>query len=202
MAGIAVLAVVWLGPLASSSSHSFSAHMTVHMSVVAIAAPLLSYGLAGRSWDPVRRVPAVFAPLPASLVELAVVWMWHTPALHAIARQNAWGLVAEQSSFLLSGLLLWIAVLGGEAEARAGRGAAGIVALLLTAMHMTLLGALLALSPRALYAHLHGHSGLSALADQHLGGAIMLVVGGASYLAGGLWLSLELLRYPRKASLT
>ena len=71
------------------------------------------------------------------------------------------------------------------------RAAAGVVALLLTSMHMTLLGALLALSPRPLYAHA-GH-GPSALDEQHLGGAIMLGVGGVSYLAGGLWLSVRLL---------
>ncbi|MFN2428347.1 MAG: cytochrome c oxidase assembly protein, partial [Candidatus Binatia bacterium] len=51
--------------------------------------------------------------------------------------------------------------------------------------------ALLALSPRALYAHA-GH-GPAALDEQHLGGAIMLGVGGVSYLAGGLWLSMRLL---------
>ncbi len=38
------------------------------------------------------------------------------------------------------------------------------------------------------------HSGLTPLEDQHLGGAIMLVGGGVSYLLGGLWLSGRLLR--------
>jgi hypothetical protein len=61
-------------------------------------------------------------------------------------------------------------------------------------MHMTLLGALLALSPRPLYRHVAAFGGLSPLQDQHLGGAIMLLVGGASYLLGGLWLTARLLR--------
>jgi putative membrane protein len=74
------------------------------------------------------------------------------------------------------------------------RTAAGIVGLLLTAMHMTLLGALLALAPRPLYAHLEGVSRLTPLEDQHLGGAIMLLTGGVAYLAGGLWLTAGLLR--------
>jgi putative membrane protein len=34
----------------------------------------------------------------------------------------------------------------------------------------------------------------AALADQERGGAMMLLVGGVSYLAGGLWLSAALLR--------
>ena len=68
-------------------------------------------------------------------------------------------------------------------------------------MHMTLLGALLALSPRPLYAHAGEFNGLTALDDQHLGGAIMLLVGGISYLFGGLWLTVRLLRDPVAARL-
>jgi putative membrane protein len=62
---------------------------------------------------------------------------------------------------------------------------------------MTLLGALLALSPRLLFAHPHAVGGLSPLADQHLGGAIMLVAGGIAYLLGGLWLMAEVIRTSR-----
>ncbi len=57
-------------------------------------------------------------------------------------------------------------------------------------MHMTLLGVLVALSPRVLYAH---GGGAEALADQALGGVIM-IAGGAAYLAGGLFLVQLLLR--------
>ena len=71
------------------------------------------------------------------------------------------------------------------------RAGAGVLALLLTSMHMTLLGALLALAPRPLYAH---PASVAALDEQHLGGAIMLAVGGVSYLAGGLWLSMRILQ--------
>jgi putative membrane protein len=105
------------------------------------------------------------------------------------------GLALEQGTFLASGLLVWMSSVGGDSRdgARAG---AGVLALLLTSMHMTLLGALLALPPRALYAH-GAHGTISPLADQHLGGAIMLLVGGVSYLAGGLWLVVRFLRRAR-----
>jgi putative membrane protein len=59
---------------------------------------------------------------------------------------------------------------------------------------MTFLGALLALAPRPLYTHVAQFAGLTQLEDQHLGGAIMLVVGGVSYLGGGLWLTASLVR--------
>jgi putative membrane protein len=188
------LAAVWLGPLPQLAQQAFWAHMTMHMGVVAVAAPLLALGVAGGGLDPVRKAPGLFAPIPASVLELVVVWAWHTPALHHAARHNTAGLVIEQGTFLLAGLLLWLSACGGEPWHRDNRRAAGVVGLLLTAIHMTLLGALLALTPRPLYVHVDGSSGLTPLADHQLGGAIMLLVGGISYLLGGLWLMVALLR--------
>lgn len=192
--GVLALAAVWLGPLPSLAPGSFSAHMTMHMGVVAVAAPALALGLAGGRFDPVRHASRWLAPVPVSLVELVVVWGWHAPTPHAFARGTTAGLVLEQGSFLASGLLVWAAAFGGDPGERSERTGAGIVALLLTSMHMTLLGALLALPTRPLYPHC-AHAGglLGPLHDQHLGGAIMLVVGGLSYLLGGLALTARLL---------
>jgi putative membrane protein len=194
LAGTAILGFLWLGPLAGLSDRSFSAHMMVHMSVVAIAAPLLAWGLAGSRIDPVRAVPALFAPIPASIVEFLVVSAWHAPFLHHAARGDAAVFAVEQATFLASGLLLWLSAAGGPVETVRWRAGAGAAALLFTSMHMTLLGALFALTPRPLYAHgENAPFGLTALSDQHLGGAIMLLVGAASYLAGGLWLTAKTL---------
>lgn len=192
--GVLTLLAVWLGPLPDLAERAFFAHMTMHMGVVAIAAPLLALGMAGASWDPVRRVPWLFAPIPASVLELIIVWGWHAPGLHHAARHSLFGLVAEQGLFLLSGLLVWLSCFGGDLPRDTGRSGAGVVGLLLTSMHMTFLGALLALAPRPLYDHAHSISGLTPLQDQHLGGAIMLLVGGISYLAGGLWLTVGIVR--------
>jgi putative membrane protein len=195
-AGCLILAAVWLGPLPALAPHAFFAHMIMHMGVVAVAAPLLALGIAGGRYDPVPRAPRWFAAIPASVVELVVVWAWHAPVLHREARHCVAGLAIEQGTFLLAGLWLWLSAVGGNARDGGGRTAAGIVGLLLTAMHMTLLGALLGLAPRPLYAHANGIDGLTALEDQHLGGAVMLLVGGISYLAGGLGLTARLLRPP------
>jgi putative membrane protein len=192
--GLIMLAAAWFGSLPQLARHAFSAHMAMHMGVVAIAAPLLALGIAGSAFDPVRRWPGLFPPIPISLLELVVVWAWHAPGLHHLARHTAVGLVAEQTAFLLSGFLVWISVFGGDFPLRQNRIASGIAALLLTSMHMTLLGALLALAPRPLYEHASAAASLTPLEDQHLGGAIMLLVGGLSYLAGGLWLTAALVR--------
>jgi putative membrane protein len=196
--GVTALAAAWLGPLPALAQEFFAAHMTMHMTVVAVAAPLLAMGLGGSPYDPARKAPQWFAPIQASMLELVVVWAWHAPALHHAARHHSSAFIAEQAMFFAAGLFLWLSAFGGDDAAGGKRGAAGVVGLLLTAMHMTLLGALLALSPRPLYTHLHeratGFAALASLDDQHLGGAIMLVIGSASYLAGGVGLTLRLLR--------
>lgn len=194
--GLGTLAGAWIGPLPQLAHRAFFAHMTMHMAVVAVAAPLLALGVAGERFDPVRKVPWLFVPIPASILELVVVWAWHAPALHHAARHATGALVAEQGMFLFTGMLVWLSAFGGDARRGGNRSAAGVVALLLTSMHMTLLGALLALTPRPLYVHAAGFSALTAEEDQHLGGAIMLLVGGLSYLLGGIWLTVGLLKGP------
>ena len=210
--GLVVLAVVWIGPLPEWSRHSFAAHMAMHMSVVAVAAPLLAAGVAGGRCDPVRwlamrtagngppagwmLVPAVLlSPVVASVIEFVIVWAWHAPALHHAARHSTALLVVEQGSFLAVGLLVWLAAFGGSAAQRHLRAATGIAGLLLTSMHMTLLGVLLALATRPLYTHgTEVGFGLTALQDQHLGGVLMLSFGGIAYMAGALVLLSGLLR--------
>jgi putative membrane protein len=54
---------------------------------------------------------------------------------------------------------------------------------------------LIGLAPRVIYdGHSHHAVGLPALADQQLGGVIMLGIGGVVYLAGGLVLMARVLR--------
>lgn len=193
--GMLTLGAAWFGPLPAMAAQSFAAHMAMHMMVVAIAAPLLAAGVAGSEYDPAHAQPQLFSPIPASMIELVVVWSWHAPLLHRAARHGVVPLVLEQSMFLAAGLLLWLSALSGNHPGDRHRAGAGILALLFTSMHMTLLGALFTLAPRTLYPHAAGVIvGMSPLADQHVGGAIMLIVGGASYLASGLWLTAGLLR--------
>src|SRR5690606_37671550 len=53
-AGLLVLGAAWLGPLPAWSRHWFSAHMLMHMAVVAVAAPLVASSIAGTRADPAR----------------------------------------------------------------------------------------------------------------------------------------------------
>jgi putative membrane protein len=195
LSGLTLLVVAWLGPLPDLSRESFAAHMTLHIALVALVAPLVAWGIADSQFNPARLAPALFAPIPASIVELMVVWGWHAPVLHHAARMGGTAFLLEQATFLGAGMLLWLASVAGARAADTWRAGAGVGALLFTSIHMTLLGALFALTPRPLYAHgSEGALGLSQLTDQQLGGAIMLLIGGASYMIGGLWLTARLLR--------
>jgi putative membrane protein len=167
LAGLLLLGFAWGG----LSGPGFATHMLRHMTVVALAPPLLVAGSPALS-------DRVVSPLAATLLEFAVVWGWHLPALHEAARISGLWFAAEQGSFLVAGLLIWISVL------RPGAELAGAGGLLLTSMHMTLLGALLILAGRPLYDAIC--YGGDALSDQQLGGMIMLGIGTPVYLVAGL----------------
>jgi putative membrane protein len=186
--GLTLAPVGWT----AAAGGGMTGHMAGHMLAVAVAAPLLAWGLGGTRWDAAGRWPRLVTPLAMSVAELVVVWGWHLPAARALAGASLAALVAEQAMFLTAGLLLWTAVLGAGAERRA----AGVGALLLTSMHMTLLGALIALAPRPLYTSM-AH-GLDSLDDQQLGGVVMLLVGAGSYLIGGLAMLSTILSDPER----
>ncbi|WP_294238499.1 cytochrome c oxidase assembly protein [uncultured Sphingomonas sp.] len=182
--GLALLPLGW-----ALSGWGMTGHMVAHMIAVAVAAPCLAIGVQGTRFDPAERWPRLATPLAAALVEAVIVWGWHVPALRRLADHMPLWLAVEQASFLAAGLLLWAAVLAPRHHA------AGVAALLVTSMHMTLLGALIGLAPRPLYTH----HGTEALADQQLAGVVMLLVGGIAYLCGGLAMLGRLLRTPEEA---
>lgn len=172
---------------------TFTLHMAWHMTLVAAIAPMVAWHIRGTPLDPtsakatvgkpVRIAPALFSPLLACLVEFLVVWGWHTPALHDAARHNVMMFAAEQASFTVAAMWLWLSILGGADAERRERAATGVIALVLTFAHMTMLGALIALAPRVLYAH-----DTITLADQQLGGAVMLAAGTVAYPLASLWI--------------
>ncbi|NKM44422.1 cytochrome-c oxidase [Rhizobium leguminosarum bv. viciae] len=184
---LALLATSW-------NDGSLTAHMIVHMTTVAIAAPLLAIAVSGRRPDPAVHLPW-FGPLLASVAELLVVWLWHMPALRRLAETRLDAMLLEQASFLLAGILLWTACFRRHEEGT--QRLAGIIGLLFTSIHMTLLGVLLTLAPRPLY----GVGDVTCLGfalsrdtDQQLGGVVMLLVGAAAYMLGAIILLADVLK--------
>lgn len=191
---LAAAALAWLVAMAAAFRYSaaggFTWHMALHLLNVTAIAPLAAFAV--RHGIPLR------APIPllAAFAEFVVVWAWHAPAAHAFARDGTAGFLLEQASFVAGAWLLWASV--ADAVERQDRGAIGqsVLALLLTSMHMTLLGAVLALAARNPYrADLCGSAatGLAPLADLQLGGALMLGVAATVYLVAALRIARRLL---------
>ena len=195
-AGILVLVLAWAGPLPAMVAGSFAAHMTLHMTVVGIGVPLLAAGIGPYVARHNLLRSQVALPIAVSILDLVVVWGWHAPALHYASRTLPLALGAEQVSFAVVSMLVWLVALSSTSQTRRSAALAGAMALFFTSMHMTLLGALIGLAPRPVYGdHLHHAIGaLPALADQQLGGVIMLAIGGVIYLAGGLLLMARVLQ--------
>lgn len=172
-AGLA--AVVWIAPLDAWFDAAFPAHMLRHMMLVAVIPPLLVLG-APRLTDRLA-----LSPMISAAIEFVVVWAWHLPGAYGLAFLHQMGFAFEQASFLLAGLVVWAGCL------RADQPLLGAAGLLLTSMHMTLLGVLLVLAPRDLYAEICGLA--PDLTAQQLGGLLMLAIGTPIYLVAGLILT-------------
>ncbi len=190
LAALLILAGLWLGPLPAMSRTAFSAHMLLHLGVVALVAPLLAMGLVRmglqlgsnmRSW-----MVLAFA------MEMVVVWGWHAPALHEAAARHVGVFVIQQLSFLLVGLAVWLAGLAARQRRDLVTAMFGFA---LTLMHMTMLGVLLLMAPKLIYpAELClGAFGFEQLEDQRFGGVLMAAWGGLAYLVGGIVLGYRLL---------
>lgn len=162
-AGLAL--ALWTLPLAAWLG-AFEAHMLRHAALVAVAPALIAPLLPARGAPPLAL---------AAVLEFAAAWGWHLPGPHLAATLSPLWRAVEQGSFLLAGLLVWWGAL-------AARPLAGAGALLLTSIHMTMLGAAITLAPRALYPYCD-------LASQQSGGVLMLAVATPAYLLGGLALA-------------
>jgi putative membrane protein len=218
-AGWLALAIALVSPLDTLGSRLFSAHMVQHEVLMLIAAPLLVLGhpLAVYLWAvPVRwrsRVVAgvrrrslrafwraITTPPVAWGLAATVLWVWHLPALfNATLRSDAIHAL-QHGCFLLSALVFWHVFLPRRGSRTRG---AAILYIFTTALHSSVLGALLTFAPSVWYAGYHGRAlafGLTPLEDQQLGGLIMWVPAGAAYLAVALCWVAELTRDPKPAT--
>jgi putative membrane protein len=213
-AGWLALFAALLSPLDPLGGALFSAHMLQHEVMMLLAAPLLAvgrplgafvWGLPQRwrrpAWTAVRAgglqasVRWLSRPLVAWSVHAAALWIWHVPALFERAVQSEPVHVAQHLTFFVSALLFWWAILRPGLR----RDTFGLATLyiLTTAMHTSLLGALLTFAPFAWYPVYDATApawGLTGLEDQQLGGLIMWVPAGFVYLAIALLLFATWLR--------
>jgi putative membrane protein len=130
--------------------------------------------------------PALTRPFHAWWIHAIALWVWHAPPLFQATLRSEWVHTAQHLSFFVSALLFWWALV--HTRQYSGNGHA-VFYIFTTALHTGILGALLTFSTMVLYPDYTATAplwGLSALADQQIGGLIMWVPAGVVYLAAGL----------------
>lgn len=175
-----------LPPLSDSAVRLLSVHTLAHMLLVAGAAPLLAYGLAGKldlrpNWlarvvgHPVIGLAAFNGLLLFWQVPAAVDAMMRRPAVHDLAHL----------SLLVSAVCLWYPVVRplGAPGAISQIGRVGY--LVLAGVPPTIPGMVLVLARHPLYAVYPGRTaGLSALEDQQLAGLLLFGTAKLALVAG------------------
>jgi putative membrane protein len=205
-AGWLSIVISLLSPLDGRSDVSFAAHMTQHEILMIVAAPLLVLGrpLVVLLWalppDGRRRVgqaashtafarawSALSGPIVALLLHGLVVWLWHVPALFDAALAHEPVHAVQHLSFFLTAALFWWAIVHGR-YGRLGYGLA-VLFVFATALHQSVIGALLTLARVAWYplaAERARGAGLDPIQDQQLAGLLMWVPSGVLFAILGL----------------
>jgi putative membrane protein len=205
VAGWLALFVALISPLDALGEVLFSGHMVQHEVLMLVAAPLLVVAsplvvflwalpldwrrrLGGWSQHTIRRSwRALTDPVAAWLLHAFALWVWHIPALFEATLRSNPVHILQHLSFFGTAVLFWWSIIHGHR----GRLAYGMAVMYVftTAVHNSILGALLTFAPTVwypAYAETTAAWRLTPLEDQQLGGLIMWVPGGLVYLVAGL----------------
>jgi putative membrane protein len=215
MAGLLATLVAIVSPLDALSVALFSAHMTQHLVLMLVAAPLLVLGAPLvpmlwalphnlrhaliRGWKRRSWLSGMWhvltTPLVALVLHIVAIWVWHAPPLYDGAVGSSLLHSLEHAAFFSTALLFWWVLFpsGGHRRLPAGLSVLYVFA---AAMQGGVLGVLLLFAREAWY---ESHTvsaaawGMTALEDQQLAGVIMWIPAGMIYTVAaltlfGIWL--------------
>jgi putative membrane protein len=187
-------------PLDGQVDHHLWAHMSQHVLLMAVAAPLLVLGapwmqiwrgfplgfrrpvartvLTSPGWAPVRSLCRLVArPWVAWALFNASIAVWHIPRMYDAALSNQGVHYLEHLSFLLLGVLFWAQVADSPPFHARLDFPHRVGYVVLGAAASWVLAVVLALAPTPIYpAYAHAH-GMSPLADQQLAAGVMWGLG-------------------------
>jgi putative membrane protein len=158
----AALAVT--GALSLPGDMLFSVHMTQHLLLIGVAAPLLVLGGI--------RVPV--NALTGWGLFVAIFLFWHWPAAFSWAAVHRFGILLELGSILMASLCFWSGVLGPGPLSDGARALLVMTAAVLT----DLPGVIMLFAPTAICIMPHESAarfGLTPLQDQQIAGLLMWV---------------------------
>lgn len=198
LAGWIVLTLSLTSPLHEAGEHSFTMHMIEHELIMLVSTLLLAASSSGAilAWGLPRFFRQMLAgrwklplqslwrrltdPITATLVQGAVLWLWHAPPLFERALLSSGWHIAQHSSFFISSLLFWWAML--HPRGRSKNYGVSAACLFATSLIGGALGALMSFSSSPWYAQYAAMGmtgiGLDPLNDQRVAGLIMWIPGG------------------------
>jgi cytochrome c oxidase assembly factor CtaG len=206
-AGLAVILIAVDTPLETLARQLFWAHMTQHLLLIMVAAPLL---VVGAPWlqiwrglplsirrpvartivrHPVLRMPGrafawLSAPIGAFILSTANLWAWHWPAAYDLTLRNHAVHHLEHALFLGLGILFWAQLIDQHPFHARLTQLKRVVYVFLAAIQAWALAGVLAFATAPYYAYALVPSrpgGISALTDQQFGAGIMWVPGSLTY---------------------
>jgi cytochrome c oxidase assembly factor CtaG len=203
-AGLVVIVISLTGPIDANAEQLFWVHMTQHVLLLTVAAPLIVMGAPWMSvWRPLplgfRRATAgalarsrwaaplrtlghwLGQPAGALVGFTAALVVWHVAALYDLTLRHIAIHALEHTTFLLFGVLLWAQVIDSPPLRARLRLDQRVYYIVLAAIPGWIISLVLAFAPSPLYpgyADLASRpGGISALTDQQLAAGIMLVPG-------------------------
>lgn len=209
-AALLVTVAVTAPPLGEVLEERLSTHMTQHMVLIMVAAPLLALAAPGR---PVlagmpralrsrlvrlgHRLPlgGLLTPHFAWAAHIGLLWAWHMPAAYDAALHDDLLHYLEHACFLGTAWLFWWHL--ATVTRHRLRGPVALLYVVAAIPPGAALGALLTFPDHALYPAQAAKalaSGINPLADQRIGGLVMWVPLDLAYMALAVWLFLRWFR--------
>ncbi|MSQ21727.1 MAG: cytochrome c oxidase assembly protein [Dehalococcoidia bacterium] len=191
--GMLVLYAALTGPIHElADNFLFSAHMVQHLLMILLVPRLLLAGTPGWLLRPLVRPPLILAlgrfltnPVIAFLIFTTALSVWHLPFLYDLTLRSHAAHVTEHLMFIASAVIMWWPLMSPLPELPRASYPIQIVYLFFLSLPPGFIGAAITFSRRVLYPWYDTVPriwGLSAIADQQVGGLIMKIPGALTFM--------------------
>lgn len=186
-AAIVVILIAMVSPVDYIGEHYlFAVHMVQHILIGDIAPLLVLLSLSRVIMRPATRrlhtiekkLGPLANPATAIVLWLVLLYVWHIPALYDLALRNTFVHAVEHMCFFTAGCIVWWPLIQPVPMRHRLTGLSTFAYIGTAKVSLGLLGIYLTWSQTlayTYYAHVPRISGLTAIQDQNMGGAIMMV---------------------------
>lgn len=204
--GIALMVLALVSPLDYlGRNYLFSAHMIQHILLLLVIPLMLLAGIPGEAAERALDAPLAGGvlkflgnPVPAWILGVGSMWVWHMPSLHETVLGNEGLYIAQQISFVLIGMIFWWPVFSPVERVRLAPLPATLY-LASACLGCSILGMLITFAGAGLYpsyvnpsdsagilSYIRNELCITVGVDQQIGGLTMWVPGCLIYLAASM----------------